>query len=236
MTETAGKKQRVEQMFDNIAPTYDRLNHLLSMQVDRTWRRRAVRLAAKCSPGTVLDVATGTGDLAISLARKIKGVRITGVDISENMLAIGRRKVVEKGLSERVTLCTGDAESLDFPDASFDCMTAAFGVRNFGDLQAGLREMCRVTREGGTCLILEFSEPDVPIFKWAYRIYFHKVLPGMGRLVSKNKEAYTYLPDSVEGFPAPERFAEMLREVGFAGVSLRKLTFGVAYIYLAVKG
>lgn len=235
MTGNTGKKQQVEQMFDNIAPTYDRLNHLLSLQIDRTWRRKAVRMAAKCRPAAALDVATGTGDLAIDLARKIKGLRVTGVDISENMLAIGRRKVEEKGLSERITLGTGDAEALDFADGSFDCVTAAFGVRNFGDIPAGLREMCRVTRAGGTCLILEFSEPTVPFFGWIYRFYFHKILPAMGRLVSKDKGAYTYLPTSVDGFPPPQRFAAMLREAGFAEVSLLRLTFGVAYIYSAVK-
>lgn len=222
-------------MFDNIAPTYDRLNHLLSMQIDRTWRRKAVRMAAKNSPGQILDVATGTGDLAISLARKIEGAQVTGVDISENMLAIGRRKVSEKGLDGWITLQKGDAEALGFPDGSFDCVTAAFGVRNFGDIPAGLREMCRVTRPGGRCFVLEFSEPTVPLFGWIYRIYFHKILPKMGRMVSKDAGAYTYLPQSVGGFPAPDVFVEMLREAGFAEVTKRRLTFGVAYIYTAKR-
>ncbi len=233
--EAAGKKQQVEEMFDNIAPTYDRLNHLLSMQIDRTWRRKLVRMAAKNSPAEILDVATGTGDLAINLARKMKDARVTGADISENMLAIGRRKVAEKGLDGRITLQSGDAEALDFADGRFDCVTAAFGVRNFGDIPAGLREMCRVTRSGGVCFVLEFSEPTVPLFGWVYRIYFHKILPGMGRLVSKDAGAYTYLPESVGGFPAPDVFMGMLREAGFSEVSKRRLTFGVAYIYMARK-
>lgn len=236
MTNAASdKKQRVEEMFDDIAPTYDRLNHLLSFQTDRMWRRRVVGMAARMRPESVLDVATGTGDLAIQLARRIPGAKVTGVDISENMLSIGRRKVAAKGLDGRVELRTGDAEALGFPDASFDCVTAAFGVRNFGDIPAGLREMCRVARPGGECLIVEFSEPTAPLFGWAYRIYFHKLLPKMGRAVSKNKGAYTYLPESVGGFPAPERFAGMLREAGFAEVTKHRLTFGVAYIYKARK-
>lgn len=229
------KKRQVGEMFDNIAPTYDRLNHLLSFQIDRLWRRRVVGMAAKGAPESVLDVATGTGDLAIKLARRIPGAKITGVDISENMLAIGRRKVAAKGLGGRVELRTGDAEALDFTDGEFDCVTAAFGVRNFGDLGAGLREMCRVTRSGGECLIIEFAEPTTPLFAWAYRIYFHKLLPKMGRAVSKDSGAYTYLPQSVGSFPAPAKFAEMLRRAGFAEVSKRRLTFGVAYIYKAVK-
>ena len=235
MTATPGKKQQVEEMFDNIAPTYDRLNHLLSMQVDRTWRRKVVRMAAKNAPREILDVATGTGDLAISLARKIAGSQVVGIDISEGMLEIGRRKVAERGLGERVILQAGDAEALDFADGRFDSVTAAFGVRNFGDIGAGLREMYRVTRPGGECLVLEFSEPTVPLFGWAYRIYFHMVLPKMGRAISKNNGAYAYLPESVTGFPAPDVFAEMMREAGFSEVSERRLTFGVAYIYTARK-
>ncbi len=235
MTGPAGKKKRVEDMFDSIAPTYDRLNHLLSMQIDRTWRRKVVSVAAKNSPVEILDVATGTGDLAICLARSMAEARVTGVDISENMLAIGRRKVADKRLDGRIILHTGDAEALDFEEGRFDCVTAAFGVRNFGDIPAGLCEMCRVTRTGGMCVVLEFSEPAVPLFGWAYRIYFHKILPGVGRLVSKDKGAYTYLPESVGNFPVPDTFAEMLRQAGFSDVSKRRLTFGVAYIYTARK-
>jgi demethylmenaquinone methyltransferase/2-methoxy-6-polyprenyl-1,4-benzoquinol methylase len=235
MKPATDKKERVAAMFDSIAPTYDRLNHLLSFQIDRLWRRKVVKMAAAARPRTILDVATGTGDLAIELACRIPAARVTGVDISENMLALGRQKVAEWGLTGRVNLSAGDAEALGFADGVFDCVTVAFGVRNFGDIEAGLREMCRVVREGGACFVLEFSEPTVPLFGWAYRIYFHRVLPLLGRAVSKDDAAYTYLPESVEGFPAPERFVEMLGEAGFSGVTKRRLTGGVAYIYKAVK-
>ncbi|MDR0907897.1 MAG: bifunctional demethylmenaquinone methyltransferase/2-methoxy-6-polyprenyl-1,4-benzoquinol methylase UbiE [Rikenellaceae bacterium] len=235
MKPTTDKKQRVRVMFDSIAPTYDRLNHLLSFQIDRLWRRRVVRMVAADEPRAILDVATGTGDLAIELARVIEGARVTGVDISENMLALGRAKVAERGLDGRVNLLAGDAEALEFADGEFDCVTVGFGVRNFGDIGAGLREMCRVLRAGGMCFVLEFSEPRAPVFGWVYRIYFHRVLPLLGRAVSKDAAAYTYLPTSVSGFPEPERFAEMLRGAGFSGVEKRRLTGGVAYIYKAIK-
>jgi demethylmenaquinone methyltransferase/2-methoxy-6-polyprenyl-1,4-benzoquinol methylase len=235
MERPTDKKQSVKVMFDNIAPTYDRLNHLLSFDVDRVWRKKVVKLVAKTEPRTILDVAAGTGDLAIELTTGLPGARITGVDISENMLAIGQRKVAERGLSERLTLETGDAESLGFGDEAFDSVTVAFGVRNFGDIEAGLREMCRVLKRGGSCFVLEFSEPTTPLFGWVYRIYFHRVLPLLGRIISKDHTAYTYLPDSVEGFPAPDRFVEMLREAGFSHIEKQRLTQGVAYIYKATK-
>lgn len=235
------KKQRVEQMFDSIAPTYDALNHLLSLGIDRSWRRRVVKMAAQATDDgsgavvEVLDVATGTGDLAIGLARKIAAARITGVDISENMLAVGRRKVEAKGLEGRIGLQTGDAAKLEFADGEFDLVTVAFGVRNFGDVEAGLRGMQRVLRRGGRCLILEFSEPRGRFFGTIYRFYFHRILPLVGRLVSRDGQAYSYLPRSVVDFPLPERFAEMMKEAGFSTVGIKKLTFGVAYIYEGVK-
>jgi demethylmenaquinone methyltransferase/2-methoxy-6-polyprenyl-1,4-benzoquinol methylase len=225
--------------------------------MDKLWRRRLVKMATITYPsakpprpsGTppqegnhplalypynILDVATGTGDLAIALAGQIPGANITGVDISEGMLEVGRQKVTERGLQSRIVLQTGDAENLEFTDGRFDCVTVAFGVRNFGDIAAGLREMCRVTRPGGACFVLEFSEPK-GLFGWIYRIYFHKVLPGIGRIVSKNNGAYTYLPRSVGEFPTPDAFAEMMRRAGFETVSRKRLTFGVAYIYKGVK-
>jgi demethylmenaquinone methyltransferase/2-methoxy-6-polyprenyl-1,4-benzoquinol methylase len=242
------KKQQVGEMFDAIAPTYDGLNHFLSLGIDRGWRKRAVKMVAAflrsrdssplpspSSPFRLLDVATGTGDMVIELARRIPSASITGADISENMLAVGREKVERAGLSARVVLQTGDAEALDFPDGAFDGVTVAFGVRNFGDIPAGLGEMRRVLRSGGRCYVLEFSEPRAPIFGWVYRFYFHRVLPWFGRMVSKDRAAYTYLPQSVDAFPSPERFSEMLREAGFSSVSTKKLTFGVAFIYEAVK-
>ncbi len=252
-----GKKERVEQMFDSIAPTYDLLNHLLSLGIDRLWRRRMVKMAfaAQNNASRILDVATGTGDVAIALARKIPEAHITGIDISEQMLAEGRRKVAgmnptvktagkysadissHRGLtlSKRIVLQAGDAEKLEFGDGEFDLVTVAFGVRNFGDVETGLREMQRVLRPGGSCLVLEFSEPHGVIFGNIYRFYFHKVLPLAGRLVSRDKGAYGYLPRSVAGFPSPERFAAMLKEAGFSSIRTRKLTGGVAYIYEAKK-
>ncbi len=235
MMGTVSKKQRIEGMFDSIAPTYDALNHLLSLGIDRRWRRKVVKMAAERSPRTILDVATGTGDLAIALARRLPETHITGVDISENMLARGREKVFRRGLDERISLTAGDAEALRFGSGEFDCVTVAFGVRNFGDIPAGLAEMCRVLRPGGKCLVLEFSEPAVPVFGWMYRIYFHRVLPWLGRVVSRDKTAYGYLPHSVDAFPAPGRFSEMLREAGFKTPLARRLTFGVAYVYEAEK-
>lgn len=222
-------------MFDGIAPTYDALNHLLSLGIDRGWRRKVVKMAAGNSPRAILDVATGTGDLAIALARKIPEAHVVGVDISENMLALGREKVARRELDERIVLRAGDAEALGFEEGEFDCVTVAFGVRNFGDIPKGLREMQRVLRPGGSCFVLEFSEPTVPLFSRVYRLYFHSVLPWMGRLISRDRAAYDYLPRSVDAFPAPERFSEMLREAGFTAIRVRKLTFGVAYIYEAEK-
>jgi demethylmenaquinone methyltransferase/2-methoxy-6-polyprenyl-1,4-benzoquinol methylase len=234
------KKQRVERMFDDIAPTYDALNHILSLGIDRGWRRKVVKAVADSFDENgvrfgILDVATGTGDLAIALARRLPQASVTGVDISEKMLAVGREKVLRAGLSGRVALQTGDAEKLDFADGDFDGVTVAFGVRNFGDIPAGLGEMRRVLRPGGRCFVLEFSEPTVPVFGRIYRFYFHRVLPWLGRLVSHDRAAYSYLPRSVDGFPQPERFSEMLLEAGFSDVRTKRLTFGVAYIYEAQK-
>lgn len=237
---------RVEKMFDAIAPTYDALNHLLSFGVDRGWRRRVVKMVATSSsagPRTdpragspaVLDVATGTGDLAVALARRIPGARVTGVDISEGMLEVGREKVERRGLAGRVVLRRGDGEALEFADGSFDAVTVAFGVRNFGDIRAGLGEMRRVLRPGGRCYVLEFSEPRGAVFGPVYRFYFHRVLPWLGRAVSRDGGAYSYLPRSVDEFPAPERFAAMMREAGFAAVRVRRLSLGIAYVYEAEK-
>jgi demethylmenaquinone methyltransferase/2-methoxy-6-polyprenyl-1,4-benzoquinol methylase len=237
-----GKKEMVGRMFDGIAPTYDRLNHLLSLGIDRLWRRRVVRMASGFlrgqDPSTalrLLDVATGTGDLAIALARSLPAAGVTGVDISEGMMARGREKIARLGLGERITLLNGDAERLEFADGEFDCATVAFGVRNFGDVGAGLSEMRRVLRPGGRCLVLEFGEPTVPLFAPLYRFYFHRMLPWIGRMVSRDGGAYGYLPRSVDRFPPPPEFAAMLRRAGFKSVNIRPLTGGVAYIYEAEK-
>ncbi|MDR2894256.1 MAG: bifunctional demethylmenaquinone methyltransferase/2-methoxy-6-polyprenyl-1,4-benzoquinol methylase UbiE [Alistipes sp.] len=242
MTQTgkdSDKKARVEQMFDSIAPSYDALNHLLSAGVDIGWRRRVVKMVRTFDENEdglrLLDVATGTGDLAIALARAIPAARVTGVDISEGMLEIGREKVAGRGLAGRVELRTGDAEALEFEGGRFDAVTVAFGVRNFGDMAAGLAEMARVLRPGGRCWVLEFSEPRVPVLGALYRFYFRRVLPLVGRIVSRDRGAYTYLPRSVGEFPAPEQFSEMLRRAGFTAVHRRRLSLGIAWIYEAVR-
>lgn len=225
------KKSQVRRMFNAIAGSYDMLNHLLSAGVDRRWRRRAVRLASSASPRDILDLATGTGDMAIALARANAEARITGVDLSEGMVAEGRRKVEAAGLAGRVELRTGDAEALDLPAESFDAVTVAFGVRNFGDIAAGLSEMKRVLRRGGIVCILEFSTPRGKIFGPLYRFYFHRVLPVVGGWISRDRKAYEYLPSSVDEFPGPEEFVAMMSHAGFSQNGYVTLMFGVARIY-----
>ena len=229
------KKVQVRNMFNNIAPTYDRLNHILSVNIDRLWRRRVVRLVQKMKPQQILEVATGTGDLAIAMAQKIEGCRILGVDLSEQMLAVAREKVAACGLSETIALAVGDAEHLEVADGSVDVATVAFGVRNFENLEQGLREMHRTIKEGGHIVILEFSTPRARLFGALYHWYSHKVLPFIGRLISRDGAAYDYLPSSVDEFPAPEKFMEMLAGVGFKNCKARSQSFGIAQIYTAER-
>lgn len=229
------KKSQIRTMFDNIAPTYDHLNHLLSMNIDRLWRRRAVRHAAARRPLSVLDVATGTGDLAAALARALPDAKICGVDLSAEMLKVAEAKFAAQGLSERITLAQGDAEHLSFGDGEFDAVTVAFGVRNFEDLAAGLGEMHRVLSDGGTLTVLELSVPRGRLFGPLYRLYSHLVLPRIGAAVSKDSPAYEYLPASVDEFPEPERFVALLREAGFAECRARSQSLGAATIFTAVK-
>mgnify|MGYP003200337746 CR=1 FL=1 len=204
------KKEEVREMFDNIAPKYDLLNHTLSMNIDRIWRRRVVRIVRRSRPHRILDVATGTGDLAIEMARRIRDVHVLGVDLSEKML---------------------DAEHLRVSDASVDVVTVAFGVRNFGDLEAGLREMARTIKPGGKVVILEFSRPRNRLFRVLYEFYTYKILPRIGGMVSKDKRAYEYLPASVGEFPAPAEFMSMMERAGFRGCRARSQSFGIAQIY-----
>lgn len=231
---TGSKKEQVAEMFDNISAKYDFLNHILSLGIDRGWRRKLLRLASQTKPKTILDVATGTGDLAIALA-DLKPDRIIGVDISEGMLSYGHKKVEKKGLKGLITLQKGDSESLDFADNTFDAVTVAFGVRNFEHLEAGLAEMLRVTKPGGKIYILEFSQPEGFPFAQLYKFYFKNILPLIGRWVSKDSRAYSYLPDSVEAFPYGEAFADILKRIGYKNIKLHPLTFGVATIYEAEK-
>lgn len=222
-------------MFDNIAPKYDLLNHTLSMSVDRIWRRRVVNEVRRAKPHRILDVATGTGDLAIAMARRIEGVQVLGVDLSEQMLTVARRKVEARGLDNRIVLDRGDAEHLEVTDGSVDVATVAFGVRNFGDLAAGLRELARTIKPGGKVVILEFSRPRNRAFRMLYEFYSYKILPRIGGLVSRDKRAYEYLPASVGEFPAPAEFMKMMAQAGFNNCRARSQSFGIAQIYIGER-
>ena len=229
------KKEEVREMFDNIAPKYDLLNHTLSMSIDRVWRRRVVGEVRRAKPGRILDVATGTGDLAIAMARRIRDVQVLGVDLSEQMLAVARRKIEARGLDGRIVLDRGDAERLAVADASVDVATVAFGVRNFGDLGAGLRELARTIKPGGKVVILEFSRPRNRVFRALYEFYSYTILPRIGGLVSRDKRAYEYLPASVGEFPAPEEFMAMMARAGFRNCRARSQSFGIAQIYIGER-
>lgn len=229
------KKEQVREMFDNIAPRYDLLNHTLSLNIDRLWRRRVVRIVRRCRPQRILDVATGTGDLAIAMARGIPGVRVLGVDLSERMLAAAREKVAARGLDNRIVLEAGDAEHLTLADASVDVATVAFGVRNFGDLDAGLRELARTIKPGGRVVILEFSRPRNRWFRALYEFYTFKVLPRIGGVLSRDRRAYEYLPASVSAFPTPAEFLSRMERAGFHVCRARSQSFGIAQIYTGEK-
>lgn len=231
----ADRKVMVESMFDSIAWRYDFLNHFLSFGIDRIWRRRAVRIISRHYQNPViLDVATGTGDLAIT-AMKINPLKITGIDISQNMLGIGKEKIRKKGYSDKIELRSGDSENIPFGDNLFDVAMVAFGVRNFADPLKGLREMRRVLRDNGMILVLEFSKPSGFLFRKIYYFYFRNILPFVGKLFSKDKAAYSYLPDSVYKFPDNEAFLQLLTDAGFSGARQVKLTGGVASIYTGLK-
>ena len=229
------KKEEVREMFDNIAPKYDLLNHTLSMSIDRVWRRRVVGEVRRAKPGRILDVATGTGDLAIAMARRIRDVQVLGVDLSEQMLAVARRKIEARGLDGRIVLDRGDAERLAVADASVDVATVAFGVRNFGDLGAGLRELARTIKPGGKVVTLEFSRPRNRVFRALYEFYSYKILPRICGLVSRDKRAYEYLPASVGEFPAPAEFLGMMEKAGFRNCRARSQSFGIAQIYIGER-
>lgn len=227
--------EQVERMFDSISKHYDLLNHLLSLGTDRLWRRKAVMLMGKhCTPGTILDVATGTGDLAIE-ALRLGPEKITGIDLSSRMLEEGRRKISKLGYSGKIELLKSDAMATGFPDASFDAAMSAFGVRNFENTLAGLTEMCRVIRPGGMIIVLEFSRPSAFPLKQIYGLYFRQILPRIGRKVSGDPSAYTYLPESVMSFPDNEKFLGLMRDAGFTGVRQKRLTGGIASIYSGFK-
>lgn len=228
------KKEQVAQMFDNISKRYDFLNHMLSLSIDKGWRKKVVKLAAEGGPKQILDVATGTADLAIALTHAHPD-KITGIDISKGMLDVGQKKIEARKLTHIITLEQADSENLPFKDESFDVVTVAFGVRNFENLEKGLSEIRRVLKKDGKILVLEFSQPTSFPFKQVYKFYFRNILPGLGRLVSKDQSAYTYLPESVNAFPYGREFTTILHQVGFREAVFKPVTFGVATIYEAVK-
>ncbi len=229
------ERAKIEGMFDSIAPKYDLLNHLLSAGVDKSWRRKLVGLLGRSNPKKVLDVATGTGDLALLIARKVESATVVGVDISEGMLSVARKKTAERGMQSRVSFAQEDALGLSFDTGSFDSVTVAFGVRNFENLEKGMTELCRVIKDGGELYVLELSMPTNKLLGWFYRLYFSNILPMIGRITSKNKTAYQYLYDSVEGFTKPAEFVELLKKCGFKEAKANSLTFGISTLYIAKK-
>jgi demethylmenaquinone methyltransferase/2-methoxy-6-polyprenyl-1,4-benzoquinol methylase len=229
------KQEQIRRMFDKIAPSYDRLNHALSLGIDRRWRRTAVDALGKHQPQQILDIATGTGDFALLLAKRIKPQHIVGADISEGMMAVGREKVKEEGLQNVISFQYEDCMQLSFPDGSFDAVTSSYGVRNFQNLDKGLQEMQRVLRPGGHLLIVELTPPPSFPMKQLFWLYAHVVMPLLGRLISHDDSAYTYLPASMEAFPQPEQMEGILRKAGFTEVQWRRFTFGISTMYLATK-
>ena len=227
------KKTQVEDMFDNIAPKYDLLNHVLSMKIDVLWRNTLVKWMNKDNPKLVLDVATGTGDLAITV-QKGTGANVVGLDLSQQMLNVGIDKISKINLSDKIEMMKGDAENLPFEDNKFDAVSVAFGVRNFENLEKGLAELRRVVKENSSVYILEFSKVEGFLAPF-YMFYFKNILPQIGKLVSKDNRAYTYLPDSVNAFPYGEKMKSILGNVGFKKVEYKKLSLGIATIYKATK-
>lgn len=229
------KAAQVELMFDNIAPTYDKLNHRLSWDIDRGWRKKAIQRLAPYKPKTMLDIATGTGDFAILAAQMLHPESLIGADISEGMMEIGRQKVKQLGLDGIVKFEKEDCLHLSYADDTFDAVTAAFGIRNFADLDQGLREMCRVLKPDGKLSIVELTTPISFPMKQLFRIYSHSVLPVYGRLISRDTSAYTYLTKTIEAFPQGERMEDILRQAGFREASFKRLTFGICTMYFATK-
>jgi demethylmenaquinone methyltransferase/2-methoxy-6-polyprenyl-1,4-benzoquinol methylase len=229
-----GKKAQVALMFNNIARKYDFLNHFLSMGIDKLWRKRAIGLLKSLQPKRILDIATGTGDFAIA-SLKLNPEKVVGIDISTEMLNVGRKKIVKRNLQDKIELFEGDSEDIQFDENSYDAITVGFGVRNFENLEKGLKEMYRVIRPGGKVVVLEFSKPGNFPIKQIYNFYFFSVLPFFGRMVSKDDSAYTYLPESVGAFPDGEAFLNIYKNCGFVETRQIKLTFGIASIYLGSK-
>jgi demethylmenaquinone methyltransferase / 2-methoxy-6-polyprenyl-1,4-benzoquinol methylase len=226
----ASKREQIEQMFDNISPKYDLLNRMLSLGIDIYWRKKALRMLKKDDPKLILDIATGTGDLAIEATKQLNPNKIMAVDISEGMLSFGRQKVSKLGLSDKIEFRTGDSEN-----NTFDTVMVSFGVRNYENLLKGLTDMCRVTKQGGSCLILEFSKPKAFPIKQLYWFYNNTIVPIIGKLVSKDSSAYSYLPESVKVFPEGEDFLDVFKKAGFRDVKCIPFTFGICSVYLGRK-
>jgi len=229
-----GKKEQVTQMFDTISKNYDGLNRVISFGIDIKWRERVVNLLKKKQPKTILDIATGTGDLAINLV-KTNAEKITGLDISPGMLEVGKEKIAKKKLSNTIDMIVGDSENLPFKENTFDAVTVAFGVRNFENLEKGLTEIYRVLKPTGTFVVLETSVPTKTPFKQGYHFYIKNILPTIGRIFSKDDVAYEYLSESAAIFPHGEAFNNILQKIGFIGIENKPQTFGVASIYVATK-
>ena len=229
------KKEGIRKLFDNIAPDYDKLNHILSMNIDKGWRRKAVKeLLDTQEPLNILDVACGTGDFTIEIAQKAPaGSKVTGIDLSEGMMKIGREKIKAAGVDAQMV--HGDCEELPYADNTFHRISVGFGVRNFEHLEIGLQQMHRVITPGGKLVVLELSVPSNPLIRWCYKLYFLKILPTIGGWISGDRGAYEYLPASVLRFPAPDRFMQMLRQAGFNKVTHRSLTMGICRMYIAIK-
>lgn len=233
--EDSEKAAQVEQMFDDIAPTYDKLNHRLSWNIDKGWRRKAIKELAALKPQTMLDIATGTGDFAMLAAQMLKPRKLIGADISDGMMEIGRTKVKEAHLDDIITFEKQDCLDLTYPDESFDAVTAAFGIRNFQDLDKGLKEMCRVLKKGGMLSIVELTTPVSFPMKQLFWIYSHTFLPVYGKLISKDSSAYSYLTKTIEAFPQGEQMMQILKKAGFAETRFERLTFGICTLYIATK-
>lgn len=233
--EDSEKAAQVEQMFDDIAPTYDKLNHRLSWNIDKGWRRKAIKELAAHKPQTMLDIATGTGDFAMLAAQMLKPRKLIGADISDGMMEIGRAKVKEAHLDDIITFEKQDCLDLTYPNESFDAVTAAFGIRNFQDLDKGLKEMCRVLKKGGMLSIVELTTPVSFPMKQLFWIYSHTFLPVYGKLISKDNSAYSYLTKTIEAFPQGEQMMQILKKAGFAETRFERLTFGICTLYIATK-
>jgi len=229
-----GKKEQVAKMFDTISKEYDGLNRVISFGIDVKWRNKVVKIIGNTNPDSILDIATGTGDLAINLT-KTKASKIIGLDISEGMLEVGRKKIEKLHLNNTIEMVFGDSEKIPFEDNSFDAITVAFGVRNFENLEKGLSEIYRVLKIGGTFAVLETSIPTKTPYKQGYTFYSKNILPLIGKLFSKDKSAYKYLSDSAAAFPYGEAFNNILQKIGFIAIENKPQTFGVASIYIAKK-